>query len=140
VYNGTVHQLLIDFKKAYDSVGREVLCSVLIGFEIPRKLVGLISMYLNETYSTVRTGKFQSDKFPVQNGLKQEDTLSSMLFEFALEHVSSRIQDKRDSLGSWARGQQPHTVSVQKPNMPRNDGLQQQWRPWQKNMDLRIGT
>jgi hypothetical protein len=72
-YNGTVHQLFIDFKKAYDSVKREVLYSILIEFRIPRKLVGLIKMCLNETYSTVPIGKLQSDKFPIQNGLKQED-------------------------------------------------------------------
>jgi hypothetical protein len=56
-YNGTVHQLFIDFKKAYDSVRREVLYSILIEFGIPRKLVGLIKMPLNETYGTVRIGK-----------------------------------------------------------------------------------
>jgi hypothetical protein len=52
-YNGTVHQLVIDFKKAYDSVRREVLYNILIEFGIPRKLIGLIKTCLNETYSTV---------------------------------------------------------------------------------------
>jgi hypothetical protein len=31
-YNGTVHQLFIDFKKGYDSVRREVLYYILIEF------------------------------------------------------------------------------------------------------------
>jgi hypothetical protein len=31
-YNGTVHQLFIDFKKAYDSVRREALYNILIEF------------------------------------------------------------------------------------------------------------
>jgi hypothetical protein len=56
-YNGTVHQLFIDFKKAYDSVRREVLYNILIEFAIARKLVGLIKMCLNETYSRVRIVK-----------------------------------------------------------------------------------
>jgi sorting nexin-29 len=64
-YNGTVYQLFIDFKKAYDSVSREVLDNILTKFGIPRKLVGLIKMCLNETYSTAHTGKYQSDKFPI---------------------------------------------------------------------------
>jgi hypothetical protein len=34
-----------------------MLCNILIKFEISRKLVGLIKMHLNETYSTVRIGK-----------------------------------------------------------------------------------
>jgi hypothetical protein len=37
-YNGTVHQLFIDFNKAYDSVRREALYKILIEFGIPRKL------------------------------------------------------------------------------------------------------
>jgi hypothetical protein len=48
-YNGTVHQLVTDFKKAYDSVRREVLYNILIEPAIPRKLVGLVKMCLNET-------------------------------------------------------------------------------------------
>jgi hypothetical protein len=34
-YNEAVHYLFIDFKKAYDSVRREVLCKILIDFGIP---------------------------------------------------------------------------------------------------------
>jgi hypothetical protein len=43
-YNETAHQLFIDCKKAYDSVRREVLYSILIEFGIPMKLVRLIKM------------------------------------------------------------------------------------------------
>jgi hypothetical protein len=70
-YNDTVHQLFIDFKKACDSVRREVLYSILIELGIPRKLEGLINMCLNQTYSRVHIGKNLSEKFPIQNGLKQ---------------------------------------------------------------------
>jgi len=37
------------------------------------KLVRLIKMCLNETYSKVCIGKNLSDAFPIQNGLKQGD-------------------------------------------------------------------
>jgi hypothetical protein len=77
-YSGKVHQIFIDFKKAYDSVRREVLYNILIEFGICRKLVGLIKMCLNETYSRVRIGKSLSDKFTLQNGLKQRDALSPL--------------------------------------------------------------
>ncbi|KAJ4441575.1 hypothetical protein ANN_11431 [Periplaneta americana] len=53
-YKGTVHQLFIDFKNAYDSVKREVLYDILIEFGIPKKLVRLIKMCLSETYSRIR--------------------------------------------------------------------------------------
>jgi hypothetical protein len=37
-YNGTVHQLFIDFKKACDSVKREVLYNFLFDFGICKEL------------------------------------------------------------------------------------------------------
>jgi hypothetical protein len=79
-----VRQLFVDFKKAYDSMRREVLYNILIEFGVPMKLVRLIRMCLNETYSKVRTGKHAFDSFPIQNSLKQGDALSPLLFSTLL--------------------------------------------------------
>ena len=51
------------FKKANDSVRREVLYNFLIEFIIPMKLVRLIKMCLAETCSRVWVGKNLSDIF-----------------------------------------------------------------------------
>ena len=91
-YNEEVHQLFIDFNKAYDSVRREILYKILIEFRIPRKLVRLIKMSLTETYSIVRVGKNVSERFPIRNDLKQGDALSPMLFNFAFEYAIRRVQ------------------------------------------------
>ena len=66
-----MHQLFIDFNKAYDSVRREVLYNILIEYGVPKKLVRLVKMCLTETYSRVRVGKNLSVRFPIRNGLKQ---------------------------------------------------------------------
>jgi hypothetical protein len=44
-------------------------------------------MCLNETYNEVRIGKHLSESFPIQNGLKQGDALSPLLFNFGLEYA-----------------------------------------------------
>jgi hypothetical protein len=64
-------------------VRREVLYSILIGYGIPRKLVRLIKMCLNESYSTVCIGKHLSDSF----------ALSPLLFNFALEYAIRKVQE-----------------------------------------------
>jgi hypothetical protein len=56
-YNETVHQLFVDFKKAYYSVRREELYNILVAFGVPMELVRLIKMCLNETYSKVHIGR-----------------------------------------------------------------------------------
>jgi hypothetical protein len=97
-YNGTVHQLFIDFKKAYDSIKR-ILYNILLEFVIPKKLVRLIKVCLNETYSKVRVSKHLSDKFPIQNGLKQGEALSPLLLNFALEQWYSTGGTRRHLRG-----------------------------------------
>lgn len=56
------------------SIKREILFKI---FYIPIKLVRLIKMCLNETYSKVCIGRHLPDAFHVQNILKQEDALSA---------------------------------------------------------------
>jgi hypothetical protein len=46
-FNGSVDQLFIHFKKASDSVQREVRYNILLEFCLPKKLVRLIKMCLN---------------------------------------------------------------------------------------------
>ena len=87
-----MHQLLIEFKEACDSVRREELYNILNEFGVPKKLVRLVKMCFTETYSRVRVGKNLSERFPITNGLKKADALSPFLFNFASEYSIRRVQ------------------------------------------------
>ena len=55
-------------------------------------------MSLNETYSRVRAGKNLSGRFPIRNGLKQEDALSPLLFNLCFEYAIRMVQVNKDGL------------------------------------------
>ena len=96
--NKAVHLLFVYFKEVYDSVRREVLYNIPNEFDIPMKLVRLIKMCLNETYSSVRVGKHLFDMFPIRDGLKQGVALSQLLFYFGLEYTIRRVRVNHDGL------------------------------------------
>jgi len=93
-----VHQLFVDFKRAYDSVWREVFYNILNELGISMKLIWLVKMCLNVTYSTVQECKHLSNMFPIKHGLKQGDVLSPLLFNFAFEYAIGRVQVNQDGL------------------------------------------
>jgi hypothetical protein len=52
-------------------------------------------MCLNETYIRVRIRKHLSDSYLIQNSIKREDTLSPLLFNFALEYAIRKVPEKQ---------------------------------------------
>ena len=97
-YNEALHQLFIECEKAYDPVRREVLCNILIECGIPMRLVKIIKICLNETYSRVWVDRHLSDMFPIKNGFRKGDALSPLLFNFALECAIRRVQVNQGGL------------------------------------------
>jgi hypothetical protein len=62
------------------------------------KLVRLIKMCINETYSIFRVGKHLSVILPIKEGLKQGDALFPLLFNFAKGYAIRRFHVNQDDL------------------------------------------
>jgi len=86
--------------KASISVRRKILYNILIEFGIPMKVVRLINMCLNQTYSRFRVGKHLSGMLPVRDVLKYGEALSPLFFNFSLEYTIMRAQVNQDGLKS----------------------------------------
>jgi hypothetical protein len=56
------------------------------------KLVRIIKMCLNETYSRVWVGRHLSEMFPIKNGFRKGDKLSPLFFNCVLECANRRLQ------------------------------------------------
>ena len=85
--------VFIVFKQAYGSVHRELLWKILKYFNIPEKLTRLVKMCYRNTKCRVRIGGELTDTLEVHGGvgggggLKQDCSLSMLLFNLALEWI-----------------------------------------------------
>jgi hypothetical protein len=80
--------------KIYYSFRREIFYKNLTEFCIPMKLIGLIIMCCNGTYSTVRIGEHLSSAFLIQDDLKQGEALSPLLLKFVLKYAIRKVRKR----------------------------------------------
>jgi hypothetical protein len=62
------------------------------------KLVKLIKTCVKENYSRIRVSKHLSDVFTIRNGLKYDDVLYTLLFNFTFEYAIRKFQVNQDGL------------------------------------------
>lgn len=90
-YNIDIHQLFVDFRQAYDSIIRGKLFEAMREIRMPTKIIRLVSMTLKDTKCMVKIEGALTGDFVVNQGLRQGDILSTILFNIALEKVMRRV-------------------------------------------------
>lgn len=79
-HNSPLFILFVDLKKAYDSVPRRALCSVLEKYGVPPVMLSLIRSLHDGMKAVVRVGDSTTYEIEVTNGLRQGCTIAPTLF------------------------------------------------------------
>ena len=80
-----------DFKKAYDSINRDILWHKLEHFKLSNKLLSAIKSIYNNVLCSVKLNGFLTDWFGVKSGLKQGCSLSQVLFNWYINDLALKI-------------------------------------------------
>lgn len=77
----------IDFKKAFDSIKRDVMFAILRHYGIPEKLVFAIKSLYDNSTSKVYYENQLSNEFSTQSGVLQGDVLAPFLFVIVIDYI-----------------------------------------------------
>jgi sorting nexin-29 len=90
-HNVEIHQIFVDFQKAYNSIRRGKLYVIIAHFGIPNKLIRLTKATTENSTYYVKIGTIMMDGFKLGTGLKQEDGLAPNPFNIALKYVIRQL-------------------------------------------------
>ena len=82
----------IDFKKAFDSISRDVMFAILRNYGVPYKIVQAIKVLYDDSTSQVYVNGKLSKEFKVTTGVLQGDVLAPSLFIIVIDYVMKRSE------------------------------------------------
>ena len=94
-FNEELHLNFIDFRKAFDSLDREVIWRILRKYGLPEKIINLIKLfYVNYECSVILEDKI-SEWFSVKTGVRQGCILSPILFLITIDWIMRQTCDQK---------------------------------------------
>jgi hypothetical protein len=84
-------QNIFDFKQVFDNVNRLKLYESLKVLKIPTKLIKLVETTLTTSRAVVEVYQESTEVFNINNGLRQADAVSTILFNLVLDATLLKI-------------------------------------------------
>ena len=91
-WNSTLYSCFIDFEKAFDSVHRPTLWSIMKHYGIPTKLIEIVKAMYHQSKCAVINGATKTDWFEVRSGVKQGCSMSGFLFLLVIDWVMRKTE------------------------------------------------
>jgi len=101
-YNIDIHNILIDYTHAFDSIKRNKMLDSLTQNKIPPKLIRLVKLTLKNTTANVKVKNAGTSEFREENGVKQGNPLYPTLFGLVIDTVLKKL-DLRDNISTLLR-------------------------------------
>lgn len=93
--NSQLNLLFVDFERAFDSLNREYMWTILSEYGVPRKIINIIKeLYRGCTFRVLHRGNVGTS-FTVGSGVKQGCILSPLLFSLVIDHVMRRVNTQQ---------------------------------------------
>ena len=82
----------VDFMQAFDLVNRSMIPECLKQYKVPRKLINLVQVTLQQTKVKVKVNNDMTEQFEITSGVKQGDPLSVLLFVIVMDVIISKLE------------------------------------------------
>ena len=83
-----LYAAFIDFRKAFDSINRDVLWRILAAYGMEGRLLRMLKAVYSNVQSSVRCEGRYSDSFACNRGLKQGCKMSPTIFSLLVNYVA----------------------------------------------------
>ena len=104
----------VDFKKAFDSINREIMFKILAAYGIPQSIVDAIAIIYDNVRAKVLSPDGETDWFNLFVGVLQGDTLAPYLFIIVLDYVMRQATEgKEEELGLTLKKRQSRRIGAQ---------------------------
>ena len=84
----------IDLTKAFDTIDRNLLWSVMRKFGCPRKFVAIVRTFHSNMKASVMIGGDETDNFPVNVGVKQGCVMAPVIFNLYMAAVTTLFRQR----------------------------------------------